>query len=847
MLSLKRLLNDEAGDENEICNPSATINKKIRDASFGSVTKDYVYEPFADNAFGSNITDISNQPDSYDWSFLLDAGYDDNLLDLASHAFDVGVASELEVEESMQEMAQNLNHAEASPNSTQHQDLAQSPGQICYGMIYRSLVQLKGNMRSLHEKTKAMSKSDARTYQFFHLEMSSDQQILLFFPDGTELGILNDNHSDLWKECVRKVPSIRFAALCQKFVLHDFIGRVGKVSDAKFRVNINIYGPNSFSRLVGDEIFAHKTYLQKPDVCPAGYAYDNPHVIKFPEMHSLQSVAVEQSNETRQKSEFQRPDAEQFQATLNEVYSSLTRGAKLGGLQGDERLNTRLLLHQEKALEFMMQRESGEIPDEFRLWKLEEIEGQARYVHCVTNAKSSTFCEENGGGILADEMGMGKSLSILSLIVRTLEKGRDWAKEVSMEDDVHSERQRSKATLIIVPSSLLINGWFEEMRYHLDTQLKVVRYHGQKRGDHKTLFDDSDIIITTYSTLSMDFRNKCSALHEIKWYRIILDEGTEINRTVSELHAQSRWCLTGTPIQNRLEDIGALFAFLRIRPFDSMANFRHYVVNPFEESERGRQLAVQRLTTLIDSLCLRRTRELLHLPAEQQCTRMLDFSSEERNQYIRSKKIMIQTIKQRAGDFDGQNMFSMFHAQQQLRIMCNHGTYQHHFQFQRHSLHDGQDDPIGGSREAYFRQKGHSTKMVALMHDVKSNLSGTKSIIFSCWTRTLNLIGKHLDDERIRFERIDGACPFAKRQRILDDFARDRRIPVLIMTTGTGAFGLNITTANRVFIVEPQWNPSVENQAIARALRLGQGQQVLVTRYVVKNTIEQVEFPVSDE
>ncbi|KAF2823688.1 hypothetical protein CC86DRAFT_298367, partial [Ophiobolus disseminans] len=117
-------------------------------------------------------------------------------------------------------------------------------------------------------------------------------------------------------------------------------------------------------------------------------------------------------------------------------------------------------------------------------------------------------------------------------------------------------------------------------------------------------------------------------------------------------------------------------------------------------------------------------------------------------------------------------------------------------------------------------------------------------IIFTCWTRTLDLIQHYLkcaglDQRQGHFQRIDGECPTSKRERILDDFAHNPHLRVLIMTTGTGAVGLNLATANRV---EPQWNPSVENQAIARALRLGQEQPVLVTRYVVDQTVELVSF-----
>jgi len=140
---------------------------------------------------------------------------------------------------------------------------------------------------------------------------------------------------------------------------------------------------------------------------------------------------------------------------------------------------------------------------------------------------------------------------------------------------------------------------------------------------------------------------------------------------------------------------------------------------------------------------------------------------------------------------------------------------------------------------SYFRPLGHSSKMDALISDVEENLWTTKSIIFSSWTNTLNLVGTYLRRKNIPYERIDGACPLPRRQKILDDFAETKDKPVLIMTTGTGAFGLNLTSANRVFIVEPQWNPSVENQAIARAQRLGQKGTVLVIRYMIKRTVEQ--------
>jgi SWI/SNF-related matrix-associated actin-dependent regulator of chromatin subfamily A3 len=175
---------------------------------------------------------------------------------------------------------------------------------------------------------------------------------------------------------------------------------------------------------------------------------------------------------------------------------------------------------------------------------------------------------------------------------------------------------------------------------------------------------------------------------------MIRRQATTLYRAVSELSANSRWCITGTPIQNRLEDIGALFAFIRARPFDSMAMFRRFIAVPFDENEEHRAIATQRLSLLLDSLCLRRMKELLDLPEQQNRTRTLEFSKEERNQYERTKKIMIRAIRQRAGELDGKGAFGMFQAQLQLRILCNHGTFQHSFSWARRSLLNEREDAL---------------------------------------------------------------------------------------------------------------------------------------------------------
>lgn len=125
-----------------------------------------------------------------------------------------------------------------------------------------------------------------------------------------------------------------------------------------------------------------------------------------------------------------------------------------------------------------------------------------------------------------------------------------------------------------------------------------------------------------------------------------------------------------------------------------MATFRRFIAIPFDESQERRTIASQRLTLLLDSVCLRRTKDLLDLPELQGRTRMLEFSKEERDQYEQTKKVMVRAIRQRAGESDRKRMFGMFQAQLQLRILCNHGTFQHRFSWTKRSLIDEREDAL---------------------------------------------------------------------------------------------------------------------------------------------------------
>ncbi|KAI8940926.1 hypothetical protein NX059_002181 [Plenodomus lindquistii] len=712
--------------------------------------------------------------------------------------------------------------------------------------------------------------------------------------------------------------------------LQDTIGRAKMEKDAVVRVQVYVYGSRKAATEVGEVLAKSKLYLQKAMNIRDDCTYENPQLLP---LVGYQNTLPEMSMPIGE-AEVNKPLPETLNATVTEVFSNLTRGERLRGMEGDERLQTTLLLHQKKALRFMTEREDGPVPEEYQLWIPTESDGVKSYRHAVTKTCCMFAHTETGGGILADEMGMGKSLSILALVLRTLDVAQTWAscsQALDENRDHWKQERRARATLIVAPSEVMINGWFQELEKHFDPRtckaLTTLKHHGPNRESSIEKLCEADIIITTYHTLASDFAGVSHPFRNLHWYRLVLDEAHMIRRqstlfyrTVAEVTARSRWCLTGTPIQNRLEDIGSLFAFLRINPFQNISVFRKYIVLPFEEGGRRRELAVERFARLLDSLCLRQTKDVLQLPDQLGFTRTIELSSEERAQYDHTHNTMFRAISNQNGLFDQKSTLGMFQVQLQLRIICNHGTWQQPFSWNRRKLHlldeiEARENSLGrngeitcsacrqtmplfstgslykrydeqcqhilcvdcltqtvasaeesfpihcplcaplwqtlaqahdsrcASREdLYFQANGRSTKMEALMHDVLTNITTTKSIIFTCWTRTLDLLQIYFSRASLsdaNYRRIDGDCPTAKRERIFREFASDPGLHILIMTTGTGAVGLNLATANRVFIVEPQWNPSVENQAIARALRLGQTHSVLVTRYVVDQTVEQ--------
>lgn len=204
--------------------------------------------------------------------------------------------------------------------------------------IYRAAVRVGGNMLEIDANLKENLELRSEDSCTFSIQKSS-AEIVLYFLNGTEFGVLNNHASKALESLVRQ-SNLQFEAIASIQTIRETIGRVTKATDAVVRVNINVYGPRESCQEVGRYLSSQKLYLQRPDKLRAGSAYENPHVLSFADM---QISSYENQFDVGGNRAPKLDDAETFRETISNVYSSLTRGAKLNKIEGDHRLKRSLL------------------------------------------------------------------------------------------------------------------------------------------------------------------------------------------------------------------------------------------------------------------------------------------------------------------------------------------------------------------------------------------------------------------------------------------------------------------------------------------------------------------------
>lgn len=695
----------------------------------------------------------------------------------------------------------------------------------------------------------------------------------------------------------------------------------------RMSIDAELYGPPAEAGNIAKKLSKSGLFLQHPYFNARKLTYHNPqyfdlsHLVFFDVSAPPGSFDFQDTEGSANEGIAQIEESFDYEGIMDEApqHQYLIEAPT----DSDTRILSPLLSHQKTAVDFIRRRETGDSPSEESLW--EDLGSTpACYKHRITGFNNDTP-QDALGGILADEMGLGKSLTMLARIVGSLPHANEFAgpRGITLPPDGEGIVS-AKSTLIVVPSALLLDSWVDEIRNHVRPgTLRYHKYHGQNRQIDRAALIEHDVVITTYGTVAAELRRHTCMLENINWYRLVLDEAHVIRnwstkqfKAVSTISAHIRWCLSGTPIQNSLEDLGALVKFLQLPVLKEGNNFNTYITRKTMLAVPAAKRDFENLRCLLGSICLRRNKGVLQMEQSKYHTYPIEFIPEERAQYNKLKRRCQQAIDMAvSGRKAKETHQSVLEALLRLRLFCNNGdvpslrlspeaaeetlscmqqsgeavcgycscdvlslggcgdpepailtncrrfvcgecTVRYRADIEEHrNLEDHFECPLckkdHDHDEPMFEavdeieaesttERTYPSKLKVLLKDVQENSNGEKSVIFSFWKRTLDLVGDLFKENNVSFFRVDGSLPFGARKAVLSDFQTSTNTKVLLMTLGTGAVGLNsLSVASRLHILEPQWNPSVESQAVGRVLRLGQKRTVTIIRYIVNNTVEQ--------
>ena len=396
------------------------------------------------------------------------------------------------------------------------------------------------------------------------------------------------------------------------------------------------------------------------------------------------------------------------------------------------------------------------------------------------------------GACLADDMGLGKTLQAIALISK-----------------LHEEKK--KKSMVIMPKSLIYN-WENEIK-KFSTKLKVGVYYGINR-DFSSL-KKVDVILTTYGTIRNDIEN----LLEEKFDMLILDESQNIKNVNSQttkavllLNAKKRVALSGTPIENNLLELYSLFRFLNPEMFGSVQRFTNNYIVPIQKYSDTS--TIEELKKKIYPFLLRRVKKevLKDLPDKIEKLVYVDMNNEHRKFYEERRKYYYSLLEKNTlnqGNFD---KFFVLQAINELRHIVS-------------------------SPELESKKIISSKKEVLIENVIEAIENNHKVLVFVNYLSSIESICDSLKENKIKYLKMTGQTK--DRQNLVDKFQNDSRYKVFVMTLKTGGVGLNLVSADTIFIYDPWWNTTVENQAIDRAYRLGQDKTVFAYKMIMRNTIEE--------
>ena len=409
------------------------------------------------------------------------------------------------------------------------------------------------------------------------------------------------------------------------------------------------------------------------------------------------------------------------------------------------------------------------------------------------------FLDEFGfGGCLADDMGLGKTIQIIAFILS--------------QRDKHPQN----TNLVVVPTTLIFNWQAEVAKFAPSIQMLTL--HGSGRLKELKEFDQYEIILTTYGTLLSDVQ----LLKRYAFNYIFLDESQAIKNPESQryktarlLKSRNKIVLTGTPMENNTFDIFGQLSFACPGLLGNQRWFKGQYSDPidkFKDSKRARELQ-QKISPFI----LRRTKEQVakELPEKTEMTIYCEMGREQRKVYdAYAKEYRDFLTTKNEGDI-GRHSLHVLQGLTKLRQICNSPALLNDTHF------------LGNA----------SAKIETLLEQIESKAEQHKILVFSQFVGMLNLIRQELHQRNIPFEYLDGKT--RNRKAKVESFQSNAAVRVFLISLKAGGTGLNLTEADYVYLVDPWWNPAVENQAIDRVYRIGQHKNVVAIRLICPGTIEE--------
>ena len=410
--------------------------------------------------------------------------------------------------------------------------------------------------------------------------------------------------------------------------------------------------------------------------------------------------------------------------------------------------------------------------------------------------------EVQWGGILADDMGLGKTVQALTFL-----------------HYLKQENKKLKA-LVVCPTTLMFNWQNEIKKFTPDLTYYV--HHGGTRLKDDLKQKKADIIITTYGTLRSDVKE----FIELNLDYVVLDESQAIKNPASKvtkaaclLKAKNRLCLSGTPLQNNTFDIFAQMHFLNPGMLGSQEFFKSEFAVPIDRF--GEKDQKDHLRKLLYPFILRRTKEQVakDLPEKQEMVLFCEMGDEQRKIYDAYRNDFRDKIMGVVQDVGIQkSQLTILQGLMKLRQIC--------------------DSPAIIKEVDGEKYPNVSVKLEEIGREISENISNHKALVFSQFLGMLALIKQRLKELGVNYEYFDGSSTAAERERAINRFQNDEECRVFLISLKAGGVGLNLTAADYVYIVDPWWNPAVEQQAIDRTHRIGQTKNIFAYRMICTDTVE---------